>query len=331
MANTQHVTILGAGAIGCYTGALLAHGGSDVTLVGRPNILDPIRKNGLRVGGPNPIQVPGSALRFAERLSDVDTTDLIIVTIKAPGLDRAVADLTIKASDAPILSLMNGIEPARRFAREFPKRAVIPGLVAFNVVWTDSTELFRSSAGQIVVQDNHGMERLAETSSGIMRIVRDIAPIQYGKLILNLTNPINALSGMPLLKTVEQRPFRLIQSAAFTEALTAYRTNGIAYEKASKFSPDFMARMLKAPDLIFRNVFLPLQKLDPKSITSMAQDYAAHRETEIDVLNGEIVALAGKAAAPVNTALVRLIKDGPQKGWPTFSGPDLMRAVGLSS
>ena len=68
--------------------------------------------------------------------------------------------------------------------------------------------------------------------------------------------------------------------------------------------------MIGSPDFVFKNMFLKVQKIDPKGRGSMADDFAAGRPTEIDYLNGEVVRLADAlgAEAPVNAAIVDLVK-----------------------
>ena len=78
--------------------------------------------------------------------------------------------------------------------------------------------------------------------------------------------------------------------------------------------------MIGAPDLIFNNLFLKVQKIDPKGRGSMADDFAAGRPTEIDYLNGEVVRLAESLGreAPVNAAIVDLVKQaeaGVERLW----------------
>ena len=62
-------------------------------------------------------------------------------------------------------------------------------------------------------------------------------------------------------------------------------------------------------------LFLKRWKIDAKARSSMADDLAAGRKTEIDYLNGELVQLADRLqrAAPVNRAIVDLIRKAGRK------------------
>jgi 2-dehydropantoate 2-reductase len=86
--------------------------------------------------------------------------------------------------------------------------------------------------------------------------------------------------------------------------------------------------MIDAPDWLFNNVFLKRWKIDSKARSSMADDLAAGRKTEIDYLNGELVLLAERLqrAAPVNRAIVDLVRKA-EAGAEPLSAKALRRAV----
>ena len=70
--------------------------------------------------------------------------------------------------------------------------------------------------------------------------------------------------------------------------------------------------------------------MDDDATSSMAEDLARGRESEIDWLNGEIVALGRKTgiATPVNDRIVALVKaqfagSGPER----YSGEELKKAA----
>ena len=75
-------------------------------------------------------------------------------------------------------------------------------------------------------------------------------------------------------------------------------------------SPQSLPRIIDSPDWLFNNLFLKKWKIDAKARSSMADDLAAGRKTEIDYLNGELVQLAERLQrdAPVNRAIVELVR-----------------------
>ena len=86
--------------------------------------------------------------------------------------------------------------------------------------------------------------------------------------------------------------------------------------------------MIGSPDWLFRNLFMKAWKIDAKARSSMADDLASGRKTEVDYINGELVRLAEKlgADAPINRRIVELIRqaEGGAAPWPPG---DLRREV----
>ena len=70
-------------------------------------------------------------------------------------------------------------------------------------------------------------------------------------------------------------------------------------------------------------------KIDPLARSSMQDDLSAGRTTEIDWINGEVVRLADRLgrAAPINTCLVRLIKQAEQNTFYHPMGADELKTA----
>lgn len=327
------ISIVGAGAIGCFVGAHWARDDTQITLIGRDKILRPIQQHGLSQAGEPLISVPAGVLKTSSDCRSLGGADVIVLCTKATALDALMADLSSHAADdTPIVSLLNGVEPVRRLRARFPNRRIIAGMVPFNVVWQDQTTLHRTGAGRIALEqcvETTALAGLAQDSGAPIQIYDDIEPIQYGKLLLNLVNPINALSGLTLYKMLSQRTFRDIYRAVLQEALTVYAASGVNWQKASPFTPAQTVRLLRLPDWIFQLILLRIQKIDPKALTSMASDVAHGRKTEIDYLNGEIVRLAQASGvnAPLNAALVDIVS--ALRGPVALSATELGKEMGL--
>ncbi|GGA21458.1 2-dehydropantoate 2-reductase [Neptunicoccus cionae] len=326
------VVILGAGAIGCYLGAQWAAAGVPVTLLGRDRLLS-LNDTGFAVeGGPD---FTGAELARNPKVTTepavLANAGLIVLTVKSTALDAAVSQIsTFSASHTPVLCLLNGIAPVRRLAAALPEREISAGMVPFNVVWRNASTLRRSSVGEVILERSPATRALSAAIGGSgISLSDDIRAVQYGKLLLNLNNPVNALSGKSLYHQLRERPYRLVYAAALQEALDVYEGAQIAHAKSGPLPANRIVQMLRAPDWLFNTVALRLQKLDPQSQTSMAQDLAAGKPTEIDTINGEIVDLATATGqiAPVNTKLVELVKSASAGGQKTYTGAELHRAV----
>ena len=144
--------------------------------------------------------------------------------------------------------------------------------------------------------------------------------VQYGKLIMNLNNAVNALSGIPLKSQLGDRQYRLVMAKVLSEALAVLKAEGITPARTGKVIPKLMPKIMKLPNFLFNVVASSTLKIDPEARSSMYEDLALGRRTEIDYLNGEIVRLGEKnhIATPVNKHIVNLIKqhEVAQKGSP---------------
>ncbi|MEP5152854.1 2-dehydropantoate 2-reductase [Planktotalea sp.] len=332
---SYHIVILGAGAIGCHFGASIANGvanaGGQVTLIGRDATLDPLRQNPLIVDGQTKIEVPPEKVTLTSDPKALAQADLIALALKSHGLETAMEQIEACAKPAtPILSLLNGLAPVKTLRSNLKTRAVIAGMVPFNVVWTSETSLHPSGPGQISVEQ-HEVTTWLQSIGTDLQIVDDLSPIQHGKLLLNLVNPINALAGVPLYDMLSDRGYRRVYSAAISEALKVYDAAGIEWAQIGPTNPRLALRMLRAPNWVFRNLVLKKQNLDRTSMTSMASDLANCKPTEIDTINGEIVRLGAEHGieTPVNARLVALVKAAEGGNLSPLRSEILKREVGL--
>ena len=120
----------------------------------------------------------------------------------------------------------------------------------------------------------------------------------------------------------------LVVAASQREALRLFKRAGIRPAKVGAVGPRLLPRVIGAPDWLFTNIFMKRWKIDAKARSSMADDLAAGRKTEIDYLNGELVRLAERLGmeAPVNRAVVALVHEA-EAGAKPLSPAALRRAV----
>ena len=331
------IVFFGAGAIGCYVGAIWADAGCSITLLGRQS-LNSLRETGLSAS--NGIKLAPVAFAtnptLAHDPSILKSARLIVIAVKSTALPKVIADITShSAPNTPILCLLNGIKPIRDLRAAFPNREIAAGMVPYNVVWANSAALQRSSIGNTILERTPATTELATSLKNAvepLELSDTINAVQHGKLLLNLNNSINALSGKTLFHQLRERAYRRAYAAVLHEASTVLDHANIAYAKSGPLSAAKIVKMLRTPNWFFNTLVLPRQKLDPNSQTSMAQDLGAGKPTEIETLNGEICRIAQKfgITAPINTKLVDLIKQAEANGKTHFSGPELLRALGVS-
>jgi 2-dehydropantoate 2-reductase len=178
-------------------------------------------------------------------------------------------------------------------------------------------------AGDLIAGESEATRALSEAvgdRTGRLKLAADMKAIAWGKLLINLNNAVNALSGLTLLEQLRERDFRRVVAASIIEALELLQLAGIEPAKIGPVPPRLLPHAMAAPNLVFNNLFLKFQRIDAKARSSMYDDLAARRPTEVDWLNGEVVKLAKSLGreAPVNQSIVELIKVaevGVEKVW----------------
>lgn len=329
------VLVLGAGSIGSFVGGKLAAAGADVTFVGRQRVLDEISASGLRLtdldGGD--VAVAGDAVRVSTTPEDVGSADLVLVTVKSAATAAAVRDLDGKIRPGTVvLSLQNGIGNDAVIREILPTCVVLAGMVMFNVVHHPDGRFHRGTEGGLAVQDDPALAPFTDVfaRAGLaLRRYPDLLPVQWAKLLLNLNNPINALSGRPLREELSDRDFRRCLALTQREALAAMHRARIRPARLTPLPPEWMARLLTVPDGIFRRVAATVLAIDPEARSSMADDLELGRKTEISWLCGEIVSLGAMVGlpTPVNQRLIELIvaaEHGDRRDW---TGPELLEQL----
>lgn len=311
------IVIAGAGSIGCYCGALLAAGGQDVTLLGRSRILEPIRQQGLGatdLTGSEHVLAP-QRLGLSEDPACLAEAGIVIVTVKS-GATEAMGHL-IRGNtpvSVPVLSWQNGIENARTLHRNLPGYDLRAGMVPFNVVPTQPGRYHRATSGDIVIESGPGDLAARLSVPGLLICESDrIEAVQWGKLVINLNNALNALSGLTLQQQLLDRGWRCLMADQMSEALAILKAAGHPVLSTAPLPAWALPHVLRLPTPLFSRVAARMLTIDPKARTSMAYDLMAQRPTEIDSLQGEIMRVAQSVnrSAPICARVSALIKTAP--------------------
>ena len=319
------MVIFGAGAIGCWIGGRLAVGGADVTLVGRPRVLGELER-GLQVS-----EIGGGQWTVHPKLAtEVTDGELILVCTKSA--QTADAARALASTTGAIVSLQNGVRNVPLLREALPGRTVLAGMVPFNVVRRGPGSYHRGSGGTLVVEHSDAAAPFTEAcvrADLALDLRDDMLAVQWAKLVMNLNNAINALSGLPLATELAQRGYRVILADAQREALGLLRAAHVKLARVTLVPARWMPRLLALPDPLFRRLAGRVVAIDPYARSSMWDDLEAKRPTEIDYINGEVVALAERLGthAPVNTGLVRLIRDAEAGGKRDFRSDELRQAL----
>jgi 2-dehydropantoate 2-reductase len=347
------VIVLGAGAIGCYVGGRLAAAGERVTLVGRPRTTEPLALSGLTVtdmqgfkahmdADLSPDLTPDAAapticvasnlkLAWATLQNSVQETTVVLLCVKGGATTAATQEIVdCCPAGTVIVSLQNGVGNVDRIKQIAPHMTALAGMVPYNVVMRTATHAHRATMGKIYIEQSQISAELVEkfNAAGLKAVASgEMRAVQWGKLLLNVNNPINALSDLPLREQLLNRDFRYVFATLQLEALAAMKKAGIEPMQLAAVKPHVMPMLLKLPDWIFTRVAKKMLRMDASARSSMWDDVQLGRVTEIDDLCGAVVRLAQQVGTPAscNATMCKLMSTHT-KGH-RFTGRELRKAL----
>jgi len=310
----DRVAVLGAGSVGCFIGGCWQAAGLSVTFIGRPRIAEDIAANGLTVSDYNGWQERLATVDYRTDPSALADAGIIILTVKSGATADAAAEIAQHARDgALVVSFQNGVSNLDVLSEVLGGRVkIVRGMIPYNVAYLGEGRFHKGVAGDLFVEQRAHVRALADAiagSAGALKFSDDMLGLAWGKLLINLNNAVNALSGRTLQEELKRRDYRRVFSASISEGLELLKRAEIEPATVGPISPTMLPRIINSPDWLFNRFFLKKWKIDAKARSSMADDLAAGRKTEIDYLNGELVRLAERLqrAAPVNSAIVELV------------------------
>ncbi|GAC1417068.1 MAG: 2-dehydropantoate 2-reductase [Candidatus Velthaea sp.] len=292
------IGIVGAGAIGTLFGYKLA-ANNDVFMldIGR-DLVDAINRDGLQLEGSEPRRV--TATTDARDLYNVGA---LFVFVRATDTLRALRAFAGELNPSTaIVSLQNGV------GNEEAIKTALGGHIALVLgATTESSLTLKAGAarpigqGQTVVGSGgaspdtcNRIARLLDESGIRASTTYDIRPHLWGKLIANAAiNPVAALLDRPNGVVLEDPNASEIARSLAQEAATVAAAVRIALPFSDPWS---YVRTIVEQTADLRN--------------SMVADLSGGHKTEIDFINGAVVATGRRAAVPTpyNETIVRLVK-----------------------
>jgi len=314
------IVVAGAGSIGCFVGGMLAAAGRRAALLARPRVIGEIESNGLTVTTFEGLSrhVAAEQLTLSDDPKIFAQAGMVLVTVKSADTAE-VADAIARhaPADAVIVSLQNGVGNVPVLRRRLPGRIVLAAMVPFNVIASGEGRFHRATSGDIVIeQDDADTAGRLSVPGLTWRPTADIAGVQWGKLLVNLNNAINALSGLPLREQLAQRSWRMLFADQIAEGLAAVKAEGIRPLSPTPVPASWAPHLLRLPDALFAIVLGRTMQIDPQARSSMSEDLQRGRRTEIDYLQGVITEIADRRGlqVPLSRRIVALIKNAEAAG-----------------
>jgi 2-dehydropantoate 2-reductase len=290
----MQVTVVGAGAVGCYYGGLLARAGHDVTFIGRRTHVDAINAHGLLLD----TQLFKGYLpaRAATDTSSLASPDLVLFCVKSADTEEAGRSLAGRLrTEASVLSLQNGVDNPQRL-RAVTGHPVIPAVVYVGSEMAGPGHVKHHGGGALVIGASPASETLAQALKAAdiqTTISDDIERIQWSKLATNCAyNALSAVAGISYGPMSEVEGTKDVVTSAVQEVVMVARACGVPMPE------DLLERILKIPAAM------------PNQLSSTAQDLARGKSSEIDFLNGYVVRKGTELGipTPTNHALQVMVK-----------------------
>ena len=295
MTQFLKVAVMGAGAVGCYYGGMLARAGHEVVLIGRPQHVDAIRRAGLHMQTKTFDE--HVRLDASTEASAAQGAALVLFCVKSTDTEAAGAQLRPYLSPgALVLCLQNGVDNADRLRTVLPADQVAAAVVYVASEMAGPGHVRHHGRGELVIEPSSASPAVAQAliDAGVPTDISDnVRGALWLKLIINCA--YNALSA------IAQRPYgEIVQGAGVTEVMREVVDECLAVAKAEGVSVSGDAHA----------AVREIARTMPSQYSSTAQDLARGKNTEIDYLNG-LVVRRGDAlgvATSANRALWALVK-----------------------
>ena len=289
----EHIAVVGAGAVGCYFGAMLARAGVPVTLIGRRQHVEAINRDGLfleRSDFQEYVKVQAST-----EIDVVRDATIILLCVKTTDTENAALQIAPHlAADALLVSFQNGVDNVERIQRATGINA-IPAVVYVAAAMSGPGRVKHNGRGDIVIGDVSRVSTVFQGAGVPCRISDNIAGELWTKLVMNCAyNAISAVTGSRYLPIKNNSLTRDVMKGLIEEVVAVANAGGIQMATANHL----MEAALKLGDAM------------ASATSSTQQDLSLGRLTEIDSLNGYVVRRGRELGVPtpVNSTLYALVK-----------------------
>jgi 2-dehydropantoate 2-reductase len=292
--NRHRVAVYGAGAVGCYYGAMLARAGHPVTLIGRPAHVEAMNRGGLRLearGADERIAVSASADPAA-----VAGATLVLVCVKSGDSDAAAEQMRPHLDPgAVVMSLQNGVDNADRLQAALD-RPVLPVVVYVATEMAGPGHVRHHGRGELAFGGGGpgaGLAALFEAAGVPVLLSDNVRGMLWSKLILNCAyNALSAIARQPYGPLAQAEGVQAVMRDVVDECLAVARADGVVPADEPWAQVERIAQTM------------------PTQFSSTAQDLMRGKPSEIDHLNGYVIrrGAALGVATPVNRVLHTLVK-----------------------
>ncbi len=301
--SNQKIYVLGAGAVGCYFGGMLARADHDVTFIARPERATALNESGLQMDCKAFHET--IAVKASSDLAILSDADLVLLSVKSLDTERTLAEIkSILPSKAVILSLQNGVANID-IATNIFVNPVYAAVVYVAAGMIDQRTMKHHGRGELLIGDpsntvpqgDQGLLEICKLFEGA-KVPCSIAPQikrdMWLKFLVNCS--FNAISGIGQIAYGE-----MVKSPGIVKLIEEITKEFLAIAELEDVNIT-MSEALAANASIAGTM--------ATQVSSTAQDLARGKMTEIDFLNGYIVELGKRhrITTPYNESVHALVK-----------------------
>jgi 2-dehydropantoate 2-reductase len=292
------IAVIGAGAVGCYYGAMLARAGHDVRFLMRRD-LAAVRAQGLDVRS-HAGDFRLERVRAFAKPDEIGPADWVICSLKTTSLDAAPGLIgPCLGPDTRIVALMNGLGVEDSLAAAFPRERIFGAMAFVCINRGDEGVVHHLKYGRLTI--GHAADNPAETSrleelllSGGLDVVAapNLRWARWEKLCWNI--PFNGLSvaagGVGTRLIAGDPQLRGTAERAMQEVVALGNADLSALGSEPRLDPaEVIPRMFSLTDSM------------GDYHTSMALDYVAGRPLEVETILANPARRAAALGVPVPT------------------------------
>jgi len=290
----MRIAVMGAGAVGCYYGGMLARAGHAVTLVARHAHVQAIQATGLRLQTTTfDEQVQ---LQATTEAAGVAGADVVLFCVKSTDTESAGAAMRPHLGrDALVLSLQNGMDNAPRLTAVLGQ-PVVPAVVYVASGMAGPGHVQHHGRGELLIAPCPQADAFAATcaSAGVpVQVSGRVASALWTKLAINCTyNPLSALTRLPYALLVAQPGMWQVLRDVVGECRRVCEADGVPWDEETWPQVERIAHTM------------------PTQLSSTARDLLRGKPSEIEHLNGYVVRQAEQLGldVPANRLLLALVR-----------------------
>ena len=288
----MRIVVMGAGGVGGYYGAMLAHAGNDVTFVARGAHLAAIREKGLE------LRTQGQTIRISparavENPAEAGEVDLALFTVKTYDTESAARALRPAIGDeTAVLTLQNGIDSVEILGRILGEEHVLAGVTLIASAAVEPGVIQENGFSRKVIlgeasgEASERVRRFAEVLRGAgldVETTADARQAIWDKFVLVAPHAtVSAACQTPIGTTRKTGEAMALYHRMFREVIAVGRAEGLHF--APDMADRLVATFMGAPE---------------GQTSSMQRDYANQRRVELEALTGAVVRRGGSLGVPV--------------------------------